>query len=205
MMGEAAIIDRIQAAGGTVRFLTMQSTLSKTEGGNADTLNRCSPYPLKRRIKDIIRYMQFMQGRYPHIQFGITDSDATKGNDYQKSLRALRSALGRKGLRLDYLFLDNAAKFLENGTTEELKGFERFVEGNLKMRFGLVYTADKGRVTSNGAYKAAVLRYFNQYANAGGSPSYYLVTSWFRHPESFLPESGNTLMGTALAVGKRIR
>ncbi|MBI4096826.1 MAG: hypothetical protein HY428_00225 [Candidatus Levybacteria bacterium] len=205
---EAEAIDRIIAAGGAVSFLTMQSTLSKTEGGNSVTLNRCSPYPDKRRIDDIIDYMQFMKKRYPNMQFGMTDADATKGNDYKTSLHELRKRLGNHGLHLNYIFIDNIAEFLSKNDPKDLKDLEQFIRQDLNIPFGLVYTADKDITKSNAAYHTRVLRRYTEYFKAGGRPNNYLVTSWFRFPTRYLPDNDPreyTLMRTAAALGNRIR
>jgi hypothetical protein len=204
---DAKIIDRIIAAGGNVSYLTMQSTLSKTEGGNSESLNNCLPYPDSKRIQDITRYITYMKQRYPAMQFGLTDADATKGNDYKNSLRKLRDELALQNLKLDYIEMDNIAKFLDKNSVKDLKEVEQVVRDELGIRFGLVYTANKFTTHSNQEYYDSVMSDFTAYQKAGGTPGFYMVTSWFAYPEHFLPDNGAdsyTLMRTAADIGERI-
>ena len=184
MFQEAEQIDRIMRLGGEVRYLSLQSALSKPSSVCLE-YGRDEGYDL--RIADVVRYVGYMKGRYPGVQVGLIDAMPAKGWDYQPVYRQLVEALRAQHLTLDYLHLDFP---MEAATADwaNARAAEDFVRHDLGLRVGITYTSKDGGRTSNEAFYANVLEAFRAFRAAGGRPDDLWVTSWYPHPTVSLPE-----------------
>ncbi|CAA9564045.1 MAG: hypothetical protein AVDCRST_MAG19-2072 [uncultured Thermomicrobiales bacterium] len=184
MLEEAEQIDRIERLGGEVRYLSLQSVLSKPSNV-CPAYGRDAGYDL--RIADIVRYIGFMKGRYPGIQVGLVDAMPAKGWAYEAVYEELVGALRAKGLTLAFLHLDFPMESASAGWANA-RAAEALVRTRLGVRFGLLYVSKEGGRTSNEAFYANVLAAHDAYRAAGGRPDNLILTSWYPHPTVNLPE-----------------
>lgn len=183
MLEEAEQIDRIARLGGEVRYLSLQSVLSKPSDVCPE-YGRDAGYDL--RIADIVRYVRFMKARYPGIRVGLVDAMPAKGWAYEAVYEELVGTLRAEGLTLDFLHLDFPMESAAGWTNA--RAAEEFVRHRLGVRFGLLYVSKEGGRTSNEAFYANVLAAYGAYRAAGGRPDNLILTSWYPHPTVNLPE-----------------
>ena len=184
---DVALIRRIEALGGHVDYIGLQSTLSKplvVDGQKVD-------YPMATRIKDAVDYATLIKENFPDIKMGLIDALPTKGLDYQGPYQDLVDAFTDAGLSLDFIHLDNQYQLAQAGVTTswaKIKQVEAYVKDTLHVHFGLVATDRAAGYTSDEAYHDAVLDVPVQYQKAGGSPDEYVIMSWYPHPALTVPE-----------------
>ena len=198
---ELAQIARLVRLGGTVRYVSLQSALSKPS-------RRCPEYRLDAgydlRIGDVVRYAGLVKERYPTIGVGLIDALPAKGWVYEPIYEQLVDALEQRGLNLAYLHLDFPMELASAGW-ENARIAEEFVRQRLGLRFGITYTTMNGGRSSNEAFHLGVLSAFLDYQAAGGRPDDLLLMSWYPHPTCSLPEDATDdfpYMRTALELAR---
>ena len=185
---EISLVEKLGAMGGRVRYVALQSVLSKPlrEEG------RVVEYPMQQRIEDVVEYAKTARERLPDVQLGIIDALPTKGLDYRDPYRRLAAALSEEDLELNFVHLDCPYEHPQEGariTWEGVKEVESFVKTDIGARFGFICTNRTGGEASDEAWNDNVLDAPRQYASVDGSPDEYVVMSWFSHPSSTVPES----------------
>jgi hypothetical protein len=185
---EVALIEKLEAMGGQVGYVALQSVLSKPLRVKGQAVE----YPMQQRIQDVVEYAKIARERFPDVKIGIIDALPTKGRDYQDPYGQLAVALGEAGLTIDFIHLDCPYEHPQGGTKitwEGVKEAETFVKEDIGARFGLICTSRTGGEDSDEAWNENVLDVPRRYAKVFGHPDEYAVMSWFPHPSSSIPES----------------
>jgi hypothetical protein len=185
---EIALIEKLEAIGGRVGYVALQSVLSKPLWIKGQVVD----YPMQQRIHDVVEYAKIARERLPDVEIGIIDALPTKGRDYRDPYGQLAAALGEDGLELDFIHLDCPYEHPQQGvriTWEVVKEVESFVKQEIGARFGLICTSRTGGEESDEAWNDNVLDVPRQYAKVNGNPDEYVIMSWFPHPGYSIPES----------------
>lgn len=221
-MGEKAIdfdigvIDKIQAAGGKVSYISLQSAMGKVLPERL--ADECPNYSYTDRINDMVTYVTAVRARYPEIKVGLVDATAalvirsrnSGSNTYKELFTQLSDALRAKGHKLEFILLDNGSEMAKGekypGVMEyaQILELERFVQKQLKTKFGIIVTSSTGGMTDADLYLRNTLEYVRAYERIGGNPDFYMSESWHRYPEKVLPESGGkevTLTNVFFRIG----
>ena len=201
---ELALIEKLRAMGGQVRYIALQSVLSKPLQRKGQVVE----YPMQQRIQDVVEYAKTVREQLPDVELGIIDALPSKGQDYQGPYSQLTDALG-DSLKLDFIHLDCPYELPQEGakiTWEQIKEVESFVKRDIEARFGLISTSRTGGETSDETWNDNVLDVPRQYAKANDHPDEYVIMSWFSHPSSSIPESAEPgqfpAMKTALSFAQ---
>jgi len=186
---ELGLLKRLQGLGVKVDYISLQSVLSKPlikDGEERD-------YPMSMRIEDIVKYSKAIRAIYPQVEIGIIDALPSHGKDYQQPYRQLKNALTREGIELSYIHLDMPFELIKEQhhgiTWQRVREVERYVEDELRVKFGLLATSSKGGHNSSKAYHHAVMAALMCYSGADGTPHDFIIASWFSYPEKTIPET----------------
>jgi hypothetical protein len=186
---EMALLKRLAKLGIKVDYISLQSVLTKAPKVKGSKID----YSLTKRIKDVVVYSKAVRAIYPKVEIGIIDDMPSHNKDYRSPYRMVKEAMTEGGVELSYIHLDisfDIPREQRNGVTwNNLKGAERYVEDDLKMRFGYFTTSRKGGHTSSKAYHARVMAALECYLGNGGKPSDFIIASWYPHPEKTIPET----------------
>jgi len=179
-------LKRLKKLGAVVSFISMQGALGKlTE--SQDVVN-----PEENRIKDVVDYSKLMQEIYPQVQIGIITSIGQSAG-YRRLFLKGQKAMDNAGVPLAYMHLDmpfHIPKTHMRGVTwQKIRDFESFVENEMGIKFGMLTTSRLGGRSSDKEFHDDVLSSMQCYASFGGSPSTYLLMSWFAHPIKTVPEN----------------
>lgn len=186
---ERTIMRRVIAAGGSVDYVVLDSPLSAF----------LCDYTVEKANQDIVRYAQMVRQEFPGAKLGFTDPLPLRfkniiSPDYRTVYRSVKTALEISGLRLDFIQADNPYEYAENinrtgyGSWGQVKEVENFVEQELGTQFGLIYNSEEGGNTSNALFYSRTLDMLAKYRDIGGSPTHYIIQSWFPYPSRNLPE-----------------
>ena len=192
------------AHGGDVRYLCLQSVLSKP----LRVKGKVQPYPKAQRYKDIQLYMTLVKKEFPNIKMGIVDALPSHGKDY----KGLKDHLAKANLVLDHIDLDIPCEIPDkkrNGMSwQKVKAVEEYVQKEIGCSFGLVCTSRVAGYKSDEAYHKAVLSVLGSHTKTGGHPDRYLIMSWFPHPKTSIPDSATgksyPVMRTVLEFGRQL-
>lgn len=205
---EINLIRTLKKHGGDVRYLSLQSVLSKPlkVGGEVKA------YSMKQRYKDIQLYMTLVKREFPDIEIGIVDALPSHGKDYRNAYKGLKDHLVKAGLALDHITLDIPCEIPDTKRNsiswQKVKDVEEYVQKEIGCSFGLVCTSRVAGYRSDEAYHRAVLSALASHAKTGGRPDRYLIMSWFPHPKTSIPDSATgksyPAMRTVLEFGQRL-
>jgi len=186
---ELALLERLKELGVKVDYISLQSTLNKPLKVDGQTMD----YPMSMRIEDIVKYSKSVRAIYPQVEIGIIDDLPSHGKDYQQPYRQLKNALTREGIKLSYIHLDMPFELIKEQrhgiTWQRVRDVERYVEDELRVKFGLLATSRKGGHSSSKAYHHAVMAVLMCYSDADGTPHDFIIASWFPFPEKTIPET----------------
>jgi len=205
---EIQLYRRLNALGVRVDYISLQSTLSKSTkkfGGGE--------YLIARRIEDAISYAKEVHTIFPNAEIGLIDALPTQGKDYEEPYRMLKEAMENAGEKLSYIHLDAPFDFpyeRHKGVTwNTLRGVERYVEDSLGLRFGIITTSNVGGKKSSKEFHERVVASMECYLLHGGTPSEFVIASWFPYPNRVTPDSpvgdDYPAMSTVYELGTRLK
>ena len=205
---EIELIRKLRKYGGDVRYLSLQSVLSKPLRAKGKT----KPYPMEQRYKDIQLYMTLVKREFPRIKIGIVCALPTHNKDYRKAYKGLKDHLAKSRLAIDHIDLDVPCEYPDkkgNGMSwRKVKEVEDYVRKEIGCEFGLICTSREAGYKSDEAYHNAVMSTLPSYAKVGGSPDRYLIMSWFPHPKTSIPDTATgasyPVMRTVLEFGRKL-
>lgn len=205
---ELELYARLKRNGLRVDYVSMQSVLSK----NPRIDGRKVEYPLNKRIDDIVSYARSVRAIYPQVQFGIIDALPSRGKEYREPYRLLSRAMAENGLSLSYIHLDipfEIPNTQKRGVTwKDLRAVERYVEEELGIRFGYFATSKVGGRKSSKAFHDRVMAALDCYTGVDGTPSVFVIASWFPYPDTTVPENATgddyPAMRTVLEFGNHL-
>jgi hypothetical protein len=184
MQQAATYIDKIKQFGGSVRYVSLQSVLSKPHP-------QCTTYTDQQRVDNVVTYVQFMHTKYPGIKVGIIDALVAKNEDYKTAYTQLIQTLKQQGLSLDYIHFDFP---MEDATANWSNVIEaqQFVQQELHLKMGLILVSTVGGNTSNESFYTRVLSAYKAYSTAaaqkGVAADDIVMMSWHPYPDHNLPE-----------------
>jgi len=210
---EAGVIQRIIDAGGRVEFLGLQSVLSKPLPDplpGALSAN-CPPYSMEQRFGDVLWYLAEMKARFPGIKVGIIDASLAHGEDAADRFGRLADHLAMAGQRMDFVLLDHPYHYGEReGVTSwaSVRDLEGYIRNELGIPAGLFHVSSVGGRESERRFYDETLASQDRYAEVGGHAEYHVVSSWYPHPQSELPEDAEDprypLTKVLLGVAERV-
>ena len=124
----------------------------------------------------------------------------------------LRDALAAEKMALSYIHLDMPFDIpreqLLGITWPQARAVESYVEEVLGIRFGFMTTSAKGGRASSKAFHERVLAAQECYLGAGGTPTDFIIASWFPFPQATIPETATgddyPAMRTVLEYGRQL-
>ena len=213
LAAEKELIHRIEDAGVHVEFLAMQSILSKPlPSPLPENLQaNCPPYTMEDRYEDVLWYISAMKTEFPDAKIGLIDASLAHGEDAQAIYSALAAHLAASGEQFDFVLFDHP---YHHGETEGVKSWaslaqlEVFVREVLKTPTGIYHVSSTGGKLSEKQFFFDVINSYENYAAAGGTPSFHVVTSWYLYPSHELPETADApsypLTKALRHIGKKI-
>jgi hypothetical protein len=201
-------LKRLKKLGVEVSYISLQSVLSKpliVKGKNMR-------YPMNKRIADIVSFSKAVREIYPNVEIGIIDASFTQGKEYKRPYRLAKEALAKEGIALSYIHLDipfDIPKEHKHGITwDKIKELENYVESDLGLKFGIITVTSTGGKFSNKMFHEGTMASMECYEGIGGSPSAFILMSWYRYPDKVLPESAKgddfPAMRTVLEFSKQL-
>lgn len=212
---ELAKIDPIYQAGGHVDFLTLDGPISRTiVGGRGDSCG----VDLNTSVTWLVDYVQTVHDAHPEIGFGLLvnfpnwvwgdvpayqceQTSWGEGIHYGDVLNASIAALRSAGLPLTHVVADSPWGYVnateESACREDVTAYdwmgrllelEALVEHH-DLPFVLILNDKTGGEESDEAFATSVLDYLETHHGRGGSPTVYLVESWYDYPEFHHPET----------------
>lgn len=176
------VIDRIRAAGGTVRYLALQEPL--TFASSVYTGPNACNWPIEKIASEVKSFVSAMRAKYPAVVIGDIENDHPTPEQQFAFMDAFEAATGQPfafyhldidwTLRSDWPF---RAKAVEEGA--HTRGIE----------FGLLtYGADGA--SNDERWLLDSLDHVARYTGmAGGLPDDVIFQSWHEYPRYLLPES----------------
>jgi len=205
---EIRLLQRLRRLGMQVDYVSLQSVLSKPLVIDGVTVD----YPMSKRIKDAVTYAKSVRKIYPQAQTGIIDAIPSHVEDYRQPYLLLKNAMAKGGGALSYIHLDMPFDIpreqLLGITWPQARAVESYVEEVLGIRFGFMTTSAKGGRASSKAFHERVLAAQECYLGAGGTPTDFIIASWFPFPQATIPETATgddyPAMRTVLEYGRQL-
>ena len=186
---ELALYKHLKQLGITVDYISLQSVLSKSPKVDGEEIN----YPMDKRIEDVVAYAKSVRETYPQVQIGIIDASPSQGKPFRKPYRLLKDAMDNAGTPLAFIHLDVAfdipREHRKGVSWRSLTELENYVENDLGLKFGIFTTSRKGGMTSSKDFNDRVIAALDCYTEAGGTPSSFIIASWYPYPETTIPEN----------------
>jgi hypothetical protein len=175
-------IGRIAAAGGTVRFLSMDEPFYYASLYNGP--HACH-WSAQRVAREVAAYVRAIHAKYPAIQIGdIEPWPAGSWDDYARWLDAYRSA---SGAEFPFFHVDLDPNATGAGWPEQLRTIQSAVDAR-GVRFGIIYIGDDKQ--TDAAWVAEAQSIVDAYeVEGGGRPDDAIFQSWVDHPDYALPET----------------
>ena len=171
---EMKLLERLSLLGIPVRYISLQSALSKRTPDKSE-------YPLGKRIYDIKRYIETAWHFHPEACVGLIDAAPTLGMNWRKMYTELLSKVGD----LSYLHLDAPYHHIRGWfdlSWREINQVAEFVKAQ-RMDFGLLVTAAN---QSNAGFVKDVTKMHNEARKMLGYQD-TILTSWFPCPDNTVP------------------
>lgn len=205
---EIRLLERLKRLGIQVDYVSLQSVLSKPLVIDGVTVD----YPMSKRIKDAVTHAKSVRKIYPQAQIGIIDAIPSHVEDYRQPYLLLKNALARERIALSYIHLDMPFDIpreqLLGITWPQARAVESYVEDVLGIRFGFMTTSAKGGRVSSREFHERVLAAQECYLGAGGTPTDFIIASWFPFPQTTIPETATgddyPAMRTVLEYGRQL-
>lgn len=186
---EITQLKRLKELGLQVDYVSLQSALSKQIKAGKNIVD----YSISKRIEDVIVYAKAVRAIYPQAAIGIIDALPSNGKAYKQPYSMLKEALAREGIKLSYIHLDIPFDIPREGwrgiTWEKIREVETYVEDELGIKFGFLATSSKGGHISSKAFHERVIASLECYSGATGTPSDFIIASWFPYPQKTIPEN----------------
>lgn len=142
--------------------------------------------------------------------------------DYFPVLQAIIKKSREAGMPIDGVTVDNPygyatgvisveaeAKVMEDTSVIDWMSRVRELEDYVKsegLEFNLIINDQAGGYTSNEAFYHETIKFYDAYTAAGGSPTRYIIESWYKYPDIVVPEdSGYSLTALTKAIIERVR
>ncbi|MEZ4481913.1 MAG: PKD domain-containing protein [Dehalococcoidia bacterium] len=194
------VLDRIDAAGVTVDYLTMQEPYTSASPTTA------APYPaqcnwsMAQIAAHVANYVAAVHAEYPDVRFGDVESDHASPAELAAWAQAYETATG---VPLAYLHLDVDWSFRSDWPERALQVEQ--LTGAALIPFGIIYN---GLHTdpSSGAWIANALAHAAQYeGQVGGSPQHVDFQSWHRYPNQLFPDTDPNAMTSIVSQYASLR
>lgn len=171
---EMRILRRLGDIGVPVRFISLQSVLSKPLPDGE--------YPLEERLGDIQEYVRAAREIHPGVSVGLIDAMPVHRGPWREAYSAVH------GLDLiDYIHLDVPYERIGDSISPAtIREVEAYVESR-GMDFGILLTTRDGGYASNEAYARGVTASLATHLKNCATPAAYILASWFPYPDRTVP------------------
>lgn len=135
---------------------------------------------------------------YFHFDFAAREQGY---GDYLQVFMQIMEAALDAGVKIDGITIDNPFDYAKGtaltnqpGTIAGIDWFRRILEleniaENYGLKVGVIFNSENaGERMGNEAYFHETLQYIDEYLDCGGSPDVFLIQSWYRYPDTWLPE-----------------
>lgn len=181
---------RLKALGFTVDYIVLESVLSKGKPRIPWTHDS-----VPGRIEDAVSYAKQVREIFPDTQFGIIDALATQAFPYKDAYTSLKQAMNHEALKFTFIHLDMPFNRVQRGlrgvSWETVREVEHFVEDELGLQFGLLATSTRAARISNQAFHDETIASMECYLMAGGTPSEFIITSWYTYPDRIISDTSS--------------
>jgi hypothetical protein len=185
-----SMITRLRGCGFNIKYIALQSVLSKPVKEHHVPPNEIESYTMEMRISDVVAYNKQVRRVFPDLKIGIIDALPTKNMDYIEPYKDLKYALEKIGCSLDFIILDFPfmdAILKKNGFSfEKIVDVQHYVKG-LDIEFGIICTDYAGKASAAG-FQYVVLQGLNAFMAAGGEADYLMFSAWYTFPKDSIPE-----------------
>ncbi len=188
---ELKMIGRLSKMGVKIDYVFFQSALCESQSPKKSF--DVKAHLMDKAIGEIVMYAKEVHSKYPHIKFGLIDALPIKGLPYKEPYSELKKRLKANGIILDSILLDGPYSRIENHfrglSWQKIVAVENFVKNELGIKFGKIYTDNRGGMKSDRAFYENLIKMAKRYKNAGGDPDYCVLMSWFHYPKYTIPET----------------
>ncbi len=206
---EIAKLAPLFAAGGTPDRIVMDGPFRRLMEPNGD---RAAGIPLTDAVKEIIAYMRTWLETYPEIKFTcITNfpnwawkdypayrADKKGHGDWYPCIRPLVAATKAAQLPLTAIRADNPYEYAQGmipvpwnakgvDWMARLRDLERYAEGE-GLDFEMTLNSSYGGMASAQGFYRDTLKFLGAYRESGGTPSLYMIHTWYPFPKKLCPE-----------------
>ncbi len=180
------IIQRIQAAGATVRYVALDEPFFY---GHLYAAPDACRRPVETIVREVAAFVQAIRDVYPDIVIGDIEPLAARFaiNDYAKWLDTYHSVAGS-----DFAFFHVDMEWSRPGNWWHDVEAARQLETLARERgidFGIIYDGDHSDTSDKEWLSHAEDRMARYEAQAGGRPDHVIFQSWHAHPNRLLPET----------------
>ena len=178
-----AVIRRVAAAGGTVRYIALDEPL---QGGTVYTGPNACGWTLEKTAQEVARFVRGVKAVYPSIVIGdIEPWPAVSTELLGRWFDAYETAAGSP---FPFLHLDVNWAVAPSDWSAQVHGIEADVRGH-GSRFGLIYNG-AGEGTDAAWLGQAQANILDYELDDGGLPDDAIFQSWTDKPDRALPETG---------------
>jgi hypothetical protein len=201
------MINHLKLSGFDVRYIGLQSVLSKPL---RDKHGEIIIYNMEERYKDVSAYLDVIKSQFPELEIGIIDALPAHVSQaqYQQDYQELVSYLTAKNLHIDYIHLDVPMNVIKNGVnnlnSQSLVSARDYIKNNMKLKFGLILTDQKGGVSGSELFLNNVIEGLDNFIKAGGNADAYVLSAWYPYPNYTVPDSLLQSDITALSIFRHI-
>ncbi|NOY79648.1 MAG: hypothetical protein GXP31_01455 [Kiritimatiellaeota bacterium] len=215
---ELAKLDKWRRAGGRIDYLNLDGPVrrllyprrGKKRGAGFTSIEDCA--------NELMDYIRAVKAVYPGIRFFLLTNFPNWGyrgrtsyhargpkqqdwGDYDIVIRTVLKTAKEQGIRLAGVTVDNPYEYAvgehfsvklerpdKTDWLRRVRAYEEFARTR-GLEFNLIINSEKGGKTSDRAFYERTLRMLDAYVRVGGKPTRYIVQSWYKFPETIVPET----------------
>jgi hypothetical protein len=220
---ELAKLQTIPDAGGQLSFLTLDGPISRTLKTGRD--DNCG-FSVEESAQALVAYVAAVRAAQPAVEigwlvnfpnwsYGDVSAYQCATKDYgnlEAVFEVVMAALDSAGEHLDYLMIDQPYDYAmglqesnchSDPSAVDWVGRSLALEAQARshgLKVGQIYNSSRGGNTSNALFAADTVAWATAHHQAGARPDIRMVSSWYTHPDTVLPEDlSETFTATARA------
>lgn len=179
--GAVRAIERIEEAGGTVSYLSLDEPLAGAHLSDGPT---ACHWTVEQTASEVAAFVRAVQARYPTITIG--DIEPLPAVEPELMLRWLDAYRAAAGSPFPFLVLDLDFSALQSGWPARVRSLAAAVRDR-GTEFAIIYNA--GSETTDADWLAAAEAHLEAYELDGGTVDVAIFASWNDKPDRLLPET----------------
>jgi len=215
---ELAKLDKWRRAGGRIDYLNLDGPVRRLLYPRRGKRRIPGFTSIEDCANELMDYIRAVKAVYPGVRFFLLTNFPNWGyrgqpsyhargpkqqdwGDYDLVIRTVLKIAKEQGIRLDGVTVDNPYEYavgehfsvkLEDPRKIDwlgrIRAFEDFARAH-GLELNLIINSEKGGKTSDREFYERTLKMLDAYIQAGGKPTRYIVQSWYRFPETIVPET----------------